>query len=137
MVEAPNRPATLARVMDIVNEYFHRFYPADRGWEKFDPAEWRGGVWQKWKGPISDTIFPLIKCADGFEMSVQGHFGAYCYPCGDFEDCYTEVEIHLSKSETLLNAFADDGRAGVDHPVGNVPVALVVRIIEKHGGLAP
>ena len=113
---------------DPVNEYFRRFYPADaaEAWE----SDWCGGsIWRRYTGCRSATIFPPMRCKDGFSMSVQGHFGAYSMPRDDFAERYSSVEVfELSEPETLI----DDG---IQSPAGYVPVDVVAQVIAKHGGL--
>lgn len=86
-------------------------------------------------------------CEDGFSMSVQGHHGAYSYPRDDFADRYDQVEIYMvSAPDQILNEQEDarnqylgfdktETRAGMDNPMGYVPVEVVERVISAHGGL--
>lgn len=126
---------------DLVNNYFRQFYPPDykTNWE----SEWCVGAPEKsYKGDRAKAhngIFPLMKCADGFEMSVQGHFGAYSYPRGDFEESYTAVEVMLVPPhvEPLLDK-ADNSEPwdGKDYKIyGYVPIAVIEEVLRKHGGL--
>ena len=47
--------------------------------------------------------YKRIRCADGFNMSVQANEGAYCTPRIDFAENYTEVEVGFpSQKEDLL-----------------------------------
>ena len=77
-----------------------------------------------------------VICADGFEMSIQAHFGAYCSPRIDDAEKYTSVEVgYPNKKEELLMPFADE----VDNPTetvyGYVPVQIVTNVLAKHGGI--
>ena len=50
-----------------------------------------------------------VVCADGFEMSVQAHNGAYCSPRMDNAEKYTSVEIGFpSQRESMLMEFAEE-----------------------------
>jgi hypothetical protein len=119
--------------MDVVNAYFRKFYPADyaTNWETHSIGN---SVVRRYTGNrlTSNPIFPMMKCADGFSMSVQGHFGAYSWPRDDFADePYRTVEVWcLSKPEPLFDKYGTG-----ENPLGNVPVSLVEQVIEKHGGL--
>lgn len=76
--------------------------------------------------------FPRIRCKDGFEMSVQASSSHYCKPRKDLEDySYSQVEVgFLNKDEELLETYINDGTV-----FGYVPIEVVDKIIEKHGGL--
>lgn len=131
---------------DIVNSFFHKFYPPS--WALNEPKYEQIG---SYFGCIRDVpgyrkIFPHMVCADGFSMSVQGHFGGYSRPKEDFSEEYIQVEVFcLSAADPLLNEWENQKNdrmgmdrtqtAGIDAPCGYVPVSLVIRIIESHGGL--
>ena len=125
--------------MDIVNEFFHKHYPADydTSWE-MDYCV--GGPERRYTGEagFGAKIFPHMVCADGFEMSVQGHWGAYSRPRGDFERHYASVEVgYPSEREELLMPYID-GDSDTDPTqtvCGYVPVDVVAVVIKKHGGL--
>lgn len=122
--------------IDIVNAFFRRHYPTT-----LDEEQWnfRGDGWE-YNGPGRESrIFPEMVCRDGFKMSVQGHFGAYSYPRDDFggpyNELYREFEIQCHADEPLLLALNDGEKP--DHGIyGYVPLAVVLAVIEKHGGLA-
>lgn len=122
---------------NTVNEFFRSQYPADwnSAWE-MKPCG-AGGYGREYNGNREDasTIFPQMVCADGFEMSVQGHFGAYSYPRDDFADSYSQVEIMCVRED----AFEDLGRGydvSDERVYPYVPVEVVERVIAAHGGLA-
>ena len=78
----------------------------------------------------------LVVCADGFEMSVQAHEGAYCTPRATNAHTYTLVEVGFpNRRETLLIKYAEDPDALTETVYGWVPVQLVTDIIAKHGGM--
>jgi len=136
-------------VTDIVNAWFHKHYPPDLKPEQFRPDWYGGSVWQRYEGPHTGCrIFPGMVCADGFSLSVQGHFGGYCYPGDDFANHYETVEVFcVSAPDPILNEWARrndrnwDGdpapRAGMDTPMNRVPIAVIERVIAAHGGLVP
>ena len=115
-----------------VNEFFRQFYPADwnSAWEMRSLGSCYG---REYTGTDSSKrIFPPMKCADGFEMSVQGHFGAYSYPRDDFAERYDEVEIMCP----IEPAFGKGESCGDKMIYGYVPVSIVEEVIAAHGGLA-
>lgn len=119
---------------DLVNDFFRQHYPPDwdEAWEQEHCVQ---SYAKRYKGAAGHgaTIFPRIVCADGLSMSVQGHFGAYSHPRDDFADRYTAVEILGPR----INEFMpyQPGDCGEEMIYGYVPVAVVVEVIEKHGGL--
>ena len=77
-----------------------------------------------------------VICADGFEMSVQAHGGAYCSPRMDNAEKYTSVEIGFpSKKEPMIMQYCDEPGAPLDTVYGYVPVQTVTNVIAKHGGI--
>ena len=77
-----------------------------------------------------------VVCADGFEMSVQAHRGAYCSPRGDNKPRYTHVEIGFPSSiEAMLMEYCDEPSTPLDTVYGYVPVQTVTNILAKHGGI--
>ena len=78
----------------------------------------------------------LVVCADGFEMSVQAHEGAYCSPRGDNAEKYTAAEVGFpSKAEPLLMKWAENPARPMDTVYGWVPAQVIVNVIAKHGGM--
>lgn len=122
--------------MCIVNDYFKKFYPEDANsaWTMRQCVESYG---REYEGKDSAArIFPEMVCADGFEMSVQGHFGAYSSPRGDFEPHYLSVEVSTApRAEPLFESHGGHTYDGFSI-YGYVPVELVAKVIERHGGLA-
>lgn len=80
---------------------------------------------------------PKIICNDGFEMSVQAGRFLYCKPRMDLPDGkYDSVEIGFpSEEEQLIIDFADDCSNLTDTIYPYVPVEIVDKVIEKHGGI--
>ena len=120
---------------DIVNDYFKRFYPSPFEQEKFEYSSMLGGM-EKYTG-TADNIFPRIRCADGFSMSVQGHYGSYSVPRDDFADFYSEVEVgYPSEKVEELMPYIDGADTDPTKTVyGYVPIEIVEQIILAHGGI--
>ena len=100
---------------DIVNEYMKN----NRATDWFD-------------------IVKRLHCNDGFSMSVQAHYGAYCAPRVDHTDTdyYFEVEVGFpSEREELLMEYVEDYDNPTDTVYSYVPVEVVQEVIEKHGGI--
>tara|TARA_R110002020_G_scaffold216926_3_gene424739 strand:- start:405 stop:704 length:300 start_codon:yes stop_codon:yes gene_type:complete len=78
----------------------------------------------------------MVVCADGFNMSVQAHDGAYCEPRLDAQRKYTLVEIGFpSVEEPLIMPWCEDNNKPTDTIYGYVPVDVVTNVIVKHGGM--
>jgi hypothetical protein len=81
-------------------------------------------------------VLPRIVCADGFSMSVQGNYGAYCAPRDSYESGYYEVEVGFpSERVPELMEYAEDASKPTDTVYGYVPVMVVERIVDAHGGV--
>jgi hypothetical protein len=77
-----------------------------------------------------------VVCADGFEMSVQAHQGAYCSPRLSNADKYKEVEVGFpSIEEPMLMEWCEEPYQPTDTVYGYVPVQVVTNVIAKHGGM--
>ena len=77
-----------------------------------------------------------VICADGFEMSVQAHAGAYCSPRKDDAEKYTSVEIGFpSEKEPLLMKWCEEVHSPTETVYGYVPVQVVTNVLAKHGGI--
>lgn len=86
---------------------------------------------------IQDTR-PRIKCADGFEVSVQASRVHYCLPRIDTEEgvVYEAVELgYPNREEPLIMKYAEDPDEPLYTVYGYVPVEIVNQVIEKHGGI--
>jgi len=78
----------------------------------------------------------LVKCADGFSMSVQARSGSYCTPRVDGAERYTAVEVgYPSRVEPLLMPFCEDPDEPTETVYGYVPSHVVTTVIAKHGGM--
>ena len=81
-------------------------------------------------------IRPHVKCKDGFEVSVQASFGHYCSPRDSGDIVYDQVELGFPNAvEPELLEYAEDSDKPTETVYGWVPVELVNKIIEKHGGI--
>ena len=80
---------------------------------------------------------PRIVCKDGFSMSVQAGEGIYCIPRVNLSSGgYVEVEIGFpSEKEDLICRYAEDSSNYTETVYPYVPVELVEKVIEKHGGM--
>mgnify|MGYP001242696367 FL=1 len=81
-------------------------------------------------------LLERVICADGFEMSVQAHEGAYCTPRVTGAERYTAVEVGFpSRSEPMLMEWADEPDKPTETVYGWVPSQTVGLVIAKHGGM--
>lgn len=81
-------------------------------------------------------IRPAVICEDGFQISIQASESHYCYPKNNDTDKYESVELGFpSEKEDLIMEYAEDE----DDPTGTVyayvPVTVVDKMLEKHGGI--
>lgn len=82
-------------------------------------------------------IRPRIKCKDGFSMSVQAGRHFFCNPRCNLENGkYSAIEIGFpSEPEELIKEYAEDEKDYTQTVYGYVPVDIVGKVIEKHGGI--
>lgn len=79
---------------------------------------------------------PRVRCADGFTVSVQAGDGIYSIPRED-ADCYTHVELgYPSEREDLWIDYAENSKAPKNTVYACVPVNVVDKALERHGGIA-
>ena len=85
---------------------------------------------------------PVIKCADGFTMSVQARDGAYCTPREDYPPTpHTHVECGFPSSTPTtkeLREYAELFNEPYDYcgtVYGYVPIAIVQAEFDAHGGI--
>ncbi len=82
-----------------------------------------------------ELVYPRMICKDGFTMSVQAGPYAYCAPRDDYGP-YVAVEIGFpSQKEYLLMEWAENEENPTRTVYANVPVNVVIEVINKHGGL--
>lgn len=95
---------------------------------------------EKW---VRDTYVnvPYLKrhrivCKDGFSMSVNGSTLHDSIPAKPAKKYFAMEVAHPSETESELAYFyARTGRASVEGNYPKVPVYVIERIIQKHGGL--
>lgn len=79
--------------------------------------------------------YDLVKCADGFSMSVQASKGSYCSPRDD-SGPYDSVEVGFPSSyDYYLHEYAEDPGKPTDTVYGWVPADTVMMCIDAHGGM--
>ena len=87
-----------------------------------------------------------LQCADGYSISCQAGSFNYCAPResffnpdidqGNFFDEYTAFELGFpNQGDELLTPYAEDPDSPCDTVYGYVPKAIIVALIQKHGGL--
>ena len=81
-------------------------------------------------------IRPWAVCADGFAISIQASQYHYCTPREDGQIDYKQVELgYPSKEEEMILDFAEDPDDPTSTVYGYVPVEVVDKMLEKHGGI--
>ena len=102
--------------------------------------EWLKNTYRakQFKGVTIQDIREKITCSDGFEMSVQASSFHYCQPRKNLPNGeYQEVEIGFpSAEEELISAYAEYPDKLTKTVYGYVPIDIVEKVIEKHGGVA-
>lgn len=104
--------------MDKINEFLKDNYQCER---------------------ISGREYPTptkrIECKDGFSISVQANTYTYCTPRENRAWPYSEVELgYPSELDDLIEVYSDE--PGTTQTVyGYVPIDIVNKLIEKHGGI--
>lgn len=80
---------------------------------------------------------PLLVCKDGFSVYVQADKHRCCEPRGNkFDGGYAKVELsYPSKSDPLISQYAVDKRNLTDSVYAYVPITVVDKLFEKHGGI--
>ena len=79
---------------------------------------------------------PRVRCADGFSISVQANKYTYCIPRITYPGEYTKVELgYPSEPDELIEEYAEDWDDLTDTVYGYVPIEVVDKLLEKHGGI--
>ena len=74
--------------------------------------------------------------ADGFSVSIQANRGAYCEPRSDHAHEYDSVELgYPNRACPFIVDYAEDRGNLTGTIYGYVPVSVVRKMIEAHGGL--
>ena len=77
----------------------------------------------------------VIKCTDGFSMSVQASKNHYCEPRADKPKAYRQVEVGFpSARDELLMPYVEDETNPTGTVYAFVPIEVVCQVIENHGG---
>jgi hypothetical protein len=93
-------------------------------------------------------LFKRVHCADGYSLSIQARYGAYCAPrpggnafgiggasC-DYEGPFYKVEIGFPNAhDAALDEWCEDPDDPTETVYGYVPVDVVRELIAKHGGM--
>lgn len=86
----------------------------------------------------NDNSLPVakrIECADGFSLSVQASYGAYCFPRTNLGPWY-DVEVGFpSEVPTQIMRYCEQPENPTDTVYAYVPIGLVEELIEAHGGM--
>lgn len=78
--------------------------------------------------------YKMAYCADGFSVSIQASEKNYCTPRNN-SGPYTEVELGFpSLKDGLLLPYAEDPDNPTETVYGYVPSAVVLEVLEAHGG---
>ena len=78
---------------------------------------------------------PRIVCADGFSLSVQANKGAYSSPRNEIGP-WTEAEIGFPSARVEeIMPYCEDAENPTDTVYAYVPVPLIEKLIESHGGM--
>lgn len=79
---------------------------------------------------------PRLYCYDGYSISVQASEYHYCSPRLNGLQDYESVELGFpSKEDELINEYAEDNPGCLNTVYGYVPIEIVEKLIEKHGGI--
>ena len=79
-------------------------------------------------------LSPPVVCNDGFSMSVQASWSAYCEPRSDIGP-WTAVEVGMPSSiEPLLWDYAEASGFWTNTVYPYTPIEVVGAVIELHGG---
>ncbi len=83
-----------------------------------------------------DRISPRIVCKDGLSLSVQASKYHYCSPRDDFGP-WSQVEVgYPSATCESLMPYAESPDSPMESVYGYVPIQIVEKLIEDHGGIA-
>ena len=79
---------------------------------------------------------PRLYCNDGYSISVQASAFHYCSPLLNGLQDYKSVELgYPSAEDELINEYAEDDLDYTTTVYGYVPIEVVEKLIEKHGGI--
>lgn len=79
---------------------------------------------------------PHVICRDGFVVSIQANSYTYSAPREDHCGFYSEVELgYPNRYDELLDDYAEDPLHPTYTVYPYVPVEIVDKLLEKHGGI--
>ena len=80
---------------------------------------------------------PILKCKDGFNISIQASEYHYCNPRKNLLGGeYDAVELGFpSEEEPLIRKYAECDLDLTGTVYGYVPISVVTQVIDKHGGI--
>lgn len=86
---------------------------------------------------LPTLVRPRVRCNDGFTISIQASYFHYCYPRETMPESYQTVELGFpSEKEPMIMDYIECCDDDPTHSVYcNVPIDIVEKIIEKHGGI--
>lgn len=106
--------------MDKINEYLKRTRIVETGSNGFE----------------CEGVRPRLICKDGFSVSVQASRFHYCSPQIDGANEYEAVELGFPSAEdSIIEEYAEDPTDLTGTVYGYVPVDIVNKLVEKHGGI--
>ena len=87
-------------------------------------------------GYLMKELCPPVVCKDGFYISVQASHLHHCTPRIDDAEMYETVELGFPNMEdSLIFPYAEEKRKPTGTIYSYVPVDIVDKLIEKHGGI--
>ena len=142
----PDRPALCGILFVLHTGIAWRHLPPELGfgsgitcWRRLD--EWqRAGVWDE----LHALLLARLRAADQLDFSravadsshVQATKGAYCAP-RENQGPWHEVEVGFPSSEPeFIMQFAEQAEKPTETVYGYVPVELVEKLVDHHGGPA-
>lgn len=85
---------------------------------------------------ITLQVRPAVICKDGFQISIQASDSHHCTPRTSTEKEYTEVELgYPSEPDDIIKDYAEERDHLTKTVYGWVPVTVVDKLLEKHGGI--
>lgn len=79
---------------------------------------------------------PRLYCNDGYSISVQASSFHYCKPRLNGIRDYESVELGFPSTEDeLINEYAENDSICTETVYGYVPIEIVEKLINKHGGI--
>lgn len=80
-------------------------------------------------------VIPKLRCADGYEVSIQASEGHYCEPRASHAWPYQRFELGFpTVADEDIMEYAEEPARPTNTVYGFVPVAAVLLVITKHGG---